>query len=167
MKKYYLKHLLFICLLSTNVAYSSSTVIQAIKNASLHVASLLWSGKGKLLATSLIAGMSYVTILSLINAKKHRAKKEAIQNSIPMLVQRIEHLKKRAIKKQMLLGSDWYVYIAYDNVYDHVLNHDSTEYKLIKKYYAQEKMYRKRAALSIIALVLMGGHLHKICSLDR
>lgn len=167
MTKNYTVHVLILLLLSSNVAHPSQTIIQAIKNASLHCASLLWHGKEKLLVTGLLAGMSYVAIVSFIEAKKYCAKKEAIQNSIPKLVQYINHLKKRVSKKQMLLGSDWYVYIVYDNVYDNLLNHDSAEYKLIKKYYAREKMYRKRAALSVIAAVLTGAHLQKICAARR
>lgn len=101
----------------------------------------------------------YCAVRSFIKAAKFRTKKEVIQNSIPFLKQCINDLKKRVIKKQILLGDEWYVYIVYDKVYDELLNHDSIEYKRLKKYYAQEKSYSRKAALSVIISVLCGMRL--------
>lgn len=156
--------LLILCLCTQQSVHGNNLLKQALRDVSYSVSEIINS---RLILGGLFVSLTYCAVKSFIKAGRHCAKKEAIQNSIPKLVQYINHLKKRVSKKQMLLGSDWYVYIVYDNVYDNVLNHDSSEYKLIKKYYAREKMYRRRAALSVIAAVLTGAHLQKICAARR
>lgn len=162
MTKHYTKYVLILCLLSSNVASSSPTIVQTIKNASLDCASLLWSCKDKLLVASLIAGSGYVTILSFIKATKYRAEKEAIQDSIPCLKQYISELKKIARKWQNALGHDWHVSLRYEKIYENVLNRNSDQYKNIMRLYTAERNFSVLGALSLMTCIGLCCYLHSI-----